>query len=591
MKDKVIDFRFNLKLFWGLVRKYKPSLAIVLLLTIILEAAFLADSYLIKIIVDGGADLSAKIITSAEFIDIGWFVLSVYFVLVAIRAVAMWARIHVNNRFEMAVLTDLKRKFFNHIISLSHRFHTSTKTGSLISRLTRGAGAVGTMNHVFIWNFAATFFKLVLIVGALWYFSASSALVVLITTTTFVCYSLFIQEIHKEADIKARDAEDTEIANIADIFMNVDSVKYFGKEGIVRRVYQKLSEKTKWAQIRDDDYWRYLDVGQTLIIGLGIVSAIYFPFMDFAKGLITIGTLTFIYTVFLNIIGNLYGIVFAIKDFYRGMARFENLFQYAKEENEILELPNAKKLRVRDGTIEFNDMYFSYNKRKIFTNFNLKIPKNKKVAFVGHSGSGKSTLMKLLFRLHDVDKGEILIDGKDIRSYKKESLRSSLSIVPQECMLFDTTIYYNVAFARPKASKSDVMKAIKFAQLDKVIKNFPKQERTIVGERGVKLSGGEKQRVSIARALLADKKILVLDEATSALDSETEHEIQKDLAKLMKGRTSIIIAHRLSTIMKADIIVVLKEGKIVQMGSHKQLIKKKGEYKKLWNLQKGGYIK
>jgi len=220
----------------------------------------------------------------------------------------------------------------------------------------------------------------------------------------------------------------------------------------------------------------------------------------------------------------------------------------------------------------------------------LSIHKNEKIALVGHSGCGKSTLINLLYRFYDIERGQILIDGKDIRDFKQESLRGSMSIVPQECVLFDDSIWNNIKFSNPKATKDDIWKAIRFAQLDKIIDEMPEKENTIVGERGVKLSGGEKQRVSIARAILANKKILVLDEATSALDSETEYEIQKDLARLMKGRTSIIIAHRLSTIMHADKIIVMKKGKIVQSGTHRQLINRSGEYKKLWNLQRGGYI-
>jgi len=223
-------------------------------------------------------------------------------------------------------------------------------------------------------------------------------------------------------------------------------------------------------------------------------------------------------------------------------------------------------------------------------NFNLSIKKNEKVALVGHSGCGKTTLVKLLYRLFDVNSGKILIDGKDIRDFKQESLRGELSIVPQEAILFDDTIYNNIRFSNPKASRKDVLRAMKFAQLDRFVQNLPKKENTIVGERGVKLSGGERQRVSIARALLANKKILVLDEATSSLDSMTEHEIQKDLFRLMEGRTSIIIAHRLSTIMQTDKIIVMENGKIVQIGKHKNLIRKRGPYRVLWELQKGGYI-
>ena len=200
-------------------------------------------------------------------------------------------------------------------------------------------------------------------------------------------------------------------------------------------------------------------------------------------------------------------------------------------------------------------------------------------------------MIKLLYRFYDVKAGAIYIDGYDIEEFKQEFLRGGLSIVPQECILFDDNVYNNILFSNPQASHKEVFDAIKLSQLDKVIKSFPKKEDTIVGERGIKLSGGEKQRVSIARAILANKRILVLDEATSSLDSETEHEIQSALANLLKGRTSIIIAHRLSTIMNADRVVVMRQGEIVQMGRHNQLINQPGEYKRLWNLQKGGYIK
>jgi ATP-binding cassette subfamily B protein len=273
------------------------------------------------------------------------------------------------------------------------------------------------------------------------------------------------------------------------------------------------------------------------------------------------------------------------------MADFQDLFEYMKVEKEIKDNKDATELKIKRGEIEFRDVDFKYGKREIFKNFNLKIPAEKKVALVGHSGCGKTTLVKLLYRFYDVNSGSVQIDGKDIQKIKQTSLRNEMSIVPQECILFDDTIYNNVKFANESASKEEIMKAIKFAQLDKIIERFPDKENTIVGERGVKISGGEKQRVSIARAILADKKILILDEATSALDSETEYEIQKDLKRLMEGRTSIIIAHRLSTIMNADAIIVMKDGKVIQIGKHDELINEEGEYKKLWNLQKGGYIK
>ena len=313
--------------------------------------------------------------------------------------------------------------------------------------------------------------------------------------------------------------------------------------------------------------------------------------MDLLKGNLTLGSLVFIYTVYGNLFWPLFSFVHGIRDYYRAMADFDALFEYGKVEQEVKDKSNAKVAKIARGDIKFKNVSFSYGKRKIFKNLNLEVGKGKKIALVGHSGCGKSTLVKLLYRFYDVNSGEILVDEEDIRNFQQESLRSEMSIVPQEAILFDDTIYNNVAFSKPGATRKEIMNAIKFAQLDKIIKNFPNKEKTIVGERGVKLSGGEKQRVSIARAILSNKRVLVLDEATSALDSETEYEIQRDLAKLMKNRTSIIIAHRLSTIMHADVIVVMKEGKVIQMGNHNKLIAEGGEYKRLWNLQRGGYIK
>lgn len=323
---------------------------------------------------------------------------------------------------------------------------------------------------------------------------------------------------------------------------------------------------------------------------MGIAGLLFYPLLGFLNHEITLGVLVFQYTVFSALLAPMFMFVHGLRDFYRIMADFSPLFAYLKHRNEIRDVGNAPVLRILHGAIEFRNVSFSYKKRHVLCDFSLKISSGEKVALVGHSGAGKSTLVKLLYRLYDVDSGQIFIDGKNIASVKQESLRAELSNVPQECILFDDTIYNNIAFSKPGATKRQVFGAIRLAQLDRFIAQLPKKENTIVGERGVRLSGGEKQRVSIARAILADSRILVLDEATSSLDSHTEHLIQDALKRLIKGRTSVIIAHRLSTIMHADKIVVIEKGRIVQIGNHRSLIKKSGLYRKLWNLQKGGYI-
>ncbi len=311
-------------------------------------------------------------------------------------------------------------------------------------------------------------------------------------------------------------------------------------------------------------------------------------------GRLSIGSIILIYAAIWKLIPQLSTLIHGYRDFVKNNVDVAALFAYFKEKSEVINLPEAQKLIVKEGEIDFKKVYFSYTQkadkkeRYALNNFNLKIEKNTKVALVGPSGGGKSTVIKLLYRLFDLDKGIITIDNQDISKVTQESLRGSLSIVPQEPILFDNTLWFNISYANPSASKEEIWKAIKFARLDKLIDRLPHKEKTIVGERGIKLSGGEKQRVSIARAILANKKILILDEATSALDSETEKEIQGYLEDLMKNRTTIVIAHRLSTIMKADIIVVIKEGKIIEIGNHQELTNKNGGlYKRLWELQRG----
>ncbi len=589
--EKKINFKYNLSVYYGFLKKYWGLFIAILFFVIILESRHVIEKYLFKVIIDRGTEFAAGTMILDDFTRILLILAMIFIMVIVSGTLSRWLYIHLINRLDARLILDLKRKFFNHIIGLDHGFHVSHKTGSLISRLGRGARAMERMTDIITFSIAPLIFELTIVVLSIMYFDLTSAIVVFSTVIVFIAYGLFIQKIQQSSNIEANEAEDIEKGNVADIFTNIDSIKYFGKENTIKNRFAKLTDKTRRAMIKHWDYFRWFDSGQTFILGTGTFFLVYFSLMSFLNGEMTLGTLVFIYTVFATLMGPLFSFIHGIRDFYRAMADFQDLFEYGKIEKQIKDKPGAKNLEIKNGEIEFKKVYFNYGKRKIFENFSLKIPKNKKIALVGHSGCGKTTLIKLLYRFYDINSGEILIDRKNIQDIKQESLRNEMSIVPQECILFDDSVYNNIAFSNPRASREEVMRAIKFAQLDKIIASFPKKERTVVGERGVKLSGGEKQRVSIARAILADKKILALDEATSSLDSETEHEIQQDLTRLMEGRTSIIIAHRLSTIMKADKIVVLKKGKIVQMGIHSQLIKQPGEYKKLWNLQKGGYIR
>ncbi len=586
-----IDFRYNLSVYWSLLKKYRFFFFGLLFLIFLLESTRVINKYLFKEVIDASTRFSTKALLLSKYTSILTIILLVFLAITIFNSAGYWLRMHMINLLDARLILDLKRKFFNHIIHLSYNFHSTHKTGSLISRIIRGGSAVERLTDVFVFNFAPLLFQFTIVAASLLFIGVIPALISFFVVVVFIAYSYFINNIQQKSNLQLNQAEDEEKANISDVFTNIDSIKYFGKENRIKSIYRKFAVKTRNALLKNWNYFRWLDSGQLLILGIGLVLLVWFSVTRFIAEDITIGTMVFLFTVFNNLFGPLFGFVHGMRNFYRSMADFQDLFKYAKIKNEIEDLPNAGKLKIVHGDIEFKNVSFKYKKRKIFSDFNLKIPRNKKIALVGPSGSGKTTLIRLLFRLYDVNSGAILIDGKNIKEFKQESLRSELSIVPQECVLFDDTIYNNIAFSNPKAKRKDVFRAMKFAQLLKIVNNFPKKEKTVVGERGVKLSGGEKQRVSIARAILADKKVLVLDEATSSLDSETEHEIQADLQRLMEGRTSIIIAHRLSTIMNADKIIVLDKGKIVQQGTHNQLIKEKGLYKKLWNLQKGGYIK
>lgn len=590
-KDGKIDFKYDLKIYFGLLSRYKILFLGVLAFVLLMEASGVLDKFLFKVIIDKGTEFVNGSLAKQRFIQIILIVVGIFMGNLFIRVISKWLNIHLLNRLDANLILDLKRKFFNHLIYLSHSFHVSHKTGSLISRLSRGGRAIERMTDTLVFNFATMLFQTIVVGVSLAFFDITSTIIIIITIFVFVVYSFINQHYQQRANLVANEAEDIEKANIGDIFTNIDSIKYFGKEKFIKKRFEGLANITRRTSVFHWNYFRWLESGQSLILGIGTFFLMYFPIVKFLDGELTVGTLVFISTVYLSLMGPLFWFVHGLRELYRVMADFESLFQYSRIEREVKDLPNVGQMKIKNGDIEFKDISFNYGKRRIFNNLNLKIKKNEKIALVGHSGCGKTTLVKLLYRFYDVDSGEILVDNQDIRGFKQESLREEMSVVPQEGFLFDDTVYNNISFSKPNASRSEVMGAIRFAQLDKIIKEFPNNEEAIVGERGVKLSGGEKQRVSIARAILADKKILVLDEATSSLDSETEHEIQKDLQKLMKGRTAIIIAHRLSTIMKADRIIVMKKGRIVQIGKHKDLINKKGEYRKLWALQRGGYIR
>ncbi|MBU1111451.1 MAG: ABC transporter ATP-binding protein [archaeon] len=595
-KEAEVDLKYDLKVLWGFLSKYKLFFWGMIFLAFIREAGAMADNFIFKYLVDKAELFTQDAITAEIFAKVILLSVLVFIALKIITSVLWYISIKFSVKLDSKLMKDIEKKTFSHIINLSYRFHLGKKTGSIISKFTRGVNKVESLVDAFMYNFVAVMFRIILSIGVIFVFDMVTSLILLITTAAVIFTGVIITNMQKQPQSMANYREDNLKQNLSDVFLNIDTVKYFAKEEKTYRYFGNLSETLRKTREKFWNFFCWHASIQTLILGLGVSAMIYFSFTGFLKGNLTLGTITLIYASIWKLIPQLFGLIHGYREFVRSIVDVDALFKIFKEKNEVKDITNAKKLLVKDGNIRFKNVFFSYPRFKnvredrtaLLKNFDLDIKKNSKVALVGPSGGGKSTVVRLLYRLFDLDSGYISIDGQDIATVTQKSLRSSMSVVPQEPILFDNSIYFNVAYANPKASKKEVWQAIKFAKLDKLINSLPNKEKTVVGERGVKLSGGEKQRVSIARAILANKKILVLDEATSSLDSETEREIQGYLEQLMKGRTTIIIAHRLSTVMKADAIVVIDEGKIVEQGTHAELANKKGGlYRKLWELQQG----
>lgn len=586
-----VSNRDSLRKYFNLVKKYKWNALLLALTVFITEVLTLSNSYIFKYFTDECSKFAAQTITSTEFISFVLIIGLIYLGVQLLYTVNLWFKLFLLNLFETNLILDVKKKFFNHIIDLSYKFFITNKTGALISSLLRGTRSLEEITDVFALQFLDFFFRSILIFFSLVYLDWRSLVIISLIVFVYISYALLFNKKMVITREEANKADDQEKAIVSDNLTNVESIKYFGKEEAVKRKYAKLAERTSSLFFKNWNLTNWRESGLVFISEIGLIILLYFSVVRFLAGETSLGNIIFLYTVYGSLLDGLYSFSRGLRTYQRGMTDFSSLSKYDAFKNEIIDKPNAKPLHVREPSIEFKDVYFAYNKKLILNKFNLKVEPYKKIAIVGPSGSGKTTVIRMLYRLFDVDSGQILVNGKDIKDFEQESLRSEMSIVPQECILFDDTLYHNIKFSNPSAKREDVLRAIRLSQLDKVIAHFPNGVNTIVGERGVRLSGGEKQRVSIARAILADKKILVLDEATSALDSKTEFEIKRALDKLMEKRTCIIIAHRLSTIMNADLIVVMDKGHIVQMGRHSELIRQEGKYRRLWNLQKGGYIK
>ncbi len=476
---------------------------------------------------------------------------------------------------------------FEHMHSLSLRFHLERQTGGLTRDIERGVRGISTLLNFMVFSVLPTFFEIALVTGFLiarfdvWFGVITVGALVLYVAATFAISERRIQHRRtmNEMDSKAS-------TRAIDSLLNYETVKYFGNEAFEARRYDENLSRYEKAVVVTETSLGLLNTVQAAIIATAVSLLMWRASDGIVNGALTLGDLVMVNALLiqlyipLNFLGVLY------REIKQSLTDMEKLFRLLSVNREVEDRPGAPALAVSGGAIRFEGVDFSYDgKRQILEGVDFEVPAGRTVAVVGASGSGKSTLGRLLFRFYDVQRGRITIDGQDIRDVTQASVRSAIGIVPQDTVLFNDTIYYNIAYGRPLASREEVVEAAKVAHILDFIESLPDKWETNVGERGLKLSGGEKQRVSIARTMLKDPPVMIFDEATSALDSKTEKAIQGELAEISRNRTTLVIAHRLSTVVDADQILVMDAGRIVERGTFRSLVAQEGRFAEMWRLQ------
>ena len=484
-------------------------------------------------------------------------------------------------------LRKLALETFTHIHRLSMRYHITRKTGGLSRIIERGVKGVDFLLRFLLFSVGPLVLELLLVAGIFFFlFDVWYLAVVVGTIALYVWFTFTVTEWRVKLRREMNDRDTDANQKAIDSLLNFETVKYFGAERREGQRYDAAMEGYEAAAIKTASSLAFLNFGQALLITMGLIAVMVMAALGVQNGDLTVGDFVMVnaymiqITLPLNFLGTVY------REIRQSLVDMGEMFDLLGQPAEIQDKPEATQIEVSNGTVVLENVHFGYDSaRPILKGVSLKVGAGETVAIVGPSGSGKSTIGRLLFRFYDVSEGRLSIDGQDVRDVTQESLHGVIGVVPQDTVLFNDTIRYNIAYGRDGASEDEIVAAAKAAQIHDFIAALPNGYDTAVGERGLKLSGGEKQRVGIARTLLKDPPVLLLDEATSALDTETEREIQFALRKAAEGRTVITIAHRLSTISDADLIVVLEDGEVAEQGTHEALLKRKGRYASLWARQ------
>lgn len=570
--------------------KMRVAWSVVLLL--IAKVATLAVPFTFKWAIDalsgtGSAPVQSSnwtlwLIASPLLMTLGYGGLRVLMAILTQWRDGIFARVAMHAVRKLAYIT------FVHMHELSLRFHLERKTGGLTRVLERGRSGIEVIVRMVILQLIPTIVEVALLAGVLlWQFDWRYVAAVLATVVVFMYFTYLATEWRIEIRRKMNDSDTEANTKAIDSLLNYETVKYFSAEQREATRYDHSMERFEKASVKTYTSLALLNTGQAVIFTAGLTATMLMCVSGIRNGTHTVGDFVMINAMMIQLYQPLNFMGMVYREIKQAIIDIEKMFEVLSRNPEVKDSPEAVPLIVSSGNVRFDDVRFSYDvERPILKGLSFEVPAGKTVAIVGPSGAGKSTISRLLFRLYDVSGGRILIDGQDIRDVTQDSLRASIGMVPQDTVLFNDTIRYNIRYGRWNASDAEVEEAAQLAQIDSFIKMSPKGYETQVGERGLKLSGGEKQRVAIARTVLKAPPILVLDEATSALDSHTEHEIQESLERVSRGRTSLVIAHRLSTIVGADEIIVLDQGRIAERGTHSRLLASGGLYASMWNRQR-----
>ncbi len=476
---------------------------------------------------------------------------------------------------------------FRTLHGLALRFHLDRQTGGLSRAIERGIKGIDFLLRFMLFNIGPTLVEILLVTGILWrLYGISFSAVFLGTLVAYIAYTLIVTEWRLKFRRAMNESDSQANTKAIDSLLNYETVKYFGNEGHEASRYDSAMQNYERMAVRSLTSLALLNIGQALILAVGLTSVMVMAGFGVAAGTMTVGDFVAVNVYMLQLAVPLNFLGFVYREIKQSLTDMESMFSLLNENKEIEDKPGAAEICVDGGVVAFDHVTFGYDARRpILKDVSFTVPAGNTVAIVGPTGAGKSTISRLLFRFYDVDDGAVTIDGQDLRDVGQDSLRRAIGIVPQDTVLFNDTIFYNIQYGRPTATPAEVEDAARMAQVHDFVMNLPDGYNTRVGERGLKLSGGEKQRVAIARTILKNPRILLFDEATSALDSHTEKEIQAALTRVSANRTTLVIAHRLSTVIDADQILVMENGKIVERGRHAELLDKRGAYHALWTRQ------